>query len=272
MKHYLRALSFLTIIPLPFISFDQNGRKLTDAAVAFPLAGATLGLIQASLAWLLLTILPAGPVTIICLLAGFLLTRGLHIDGLADTADGLIGTTNREKAIRAMTDSAVGVMGASILLLVYLFKYSLLTDSGDLLPLALFFMPLVGRWVIVFTGSLYNPAREEGLGDLFLRQLGLRHFIIASLGMMPIMVLIFWLLPPLTRPVLTASGVALISSWLLAGYANRRLGGLTGDILGAASELGEAVFLLCFYLFLKHSNLNISLIKAVSQIVSNLLG
>jgi adenosylcobinamide-GDP ribazoletransferase len=257
---------------LPFVSFDQNGRELTDAAVAFPLAGATLGLIQAILAWLLLIILPSGPVTAICLLAGFLLTRGLHIDGLADTADGLIGTTNRENAFKAMADSAVGVMGASIFFLVYLFKFSLLADSGFLLPLTLFFMPLAGRWAIVLAGCLYNPARELGLGDLFLRELGLRHFIKASLSILLLLIIMFWLLPPLVVPVLTASGAALISSWVLAGYANRRLGGLTGDILGAVSEIGEAIFLFSFYLFFKHSNFAESLMKAVIHIASYFLG
>lgn len=111
MKSYLRALAFLTVIPLPFVRFEADGRELSQAAVYFPLAGATLGLALTGSAWLLLHLLPPAPVAVIALAAGFLLTRGLHLDGLADTADGLIGTTGREKAFKAMEDSATGVMG-----------------------------------------------------------------------------------------------------------------------------------------------------------------
>jgi adenosylcobinamide-GDP ribazoletransferase len=266
LKNYLRALSFLTVIPLPFVRFDQGGRELTDAAAAFPLAGATLGLIQAVLAWLLLLILPPGSVAVLMLLTGFLLTRGLHLDGLADTADGLIGAPSREKAIKAMADSAIGVMGAAVLFLFYLFKFSLLTDTAHLLPVAVFFMPLAGRWAIVFAGSLFGPAREEGLGDLFLRSLNLLLFLKASLGAALLLTVLFWLLPLLILPVLTGCAAALIGALLLALYANQRLGGLTGDILGAASEIGEALFLLCFYLFLKNSNFADALLQAVNPV------
>jgi adenosylcobinamide-GDP ribazoletransferase len=167
LKNYLRALSFLTIIPLPFVSFDPDSRELSNSAVCFPLAGATIGFIVAAMAWLLLHLF---------------LTRGLHVDGLADTADGLIGTTGREKAFEAMDDSAVGVMGAVSVFFVYLLKFTLLVSLGTyLLPFALFFMPLAGRWAIVFAGTWFGPARDRGLGDLFLSGLRWPVLLKASL-------------------------------------------------------------------------------------------
>lgn len=248
MNSYLRALSFLTIIPLPFVSFGPDGNELSNSASSFPLAGATLGLILAAFAWLLSYILPVGPVVVIVLIFSFLLTRGLHFDGLADTADGLIGTTDREKAFRAMDDSAVGVMGAVSIFFVYLLKFSLLAGlQPEILYYAIFFMLLAGRWSIVFAGTWFPPARNKGLGDLFLRGLQWPILLKASLWAVLIIIVFILLVPPLAIPIISGSVLSLLAALLLAWYAARRLGGITGDILGASSELGEVFFLIGFY-------------------------
>jgi adenosylcobinamide-GDP ribazoletransferase len=269
LKNLLRALAFLTIIPLPFVSFEQGGKDLADSAAAFPVAGAVIGLIQALLAVFLLLILPPEPVAVLILAAGFLLTRGLHADGLADTADGLIGVTDREKSFKAMADSSIGVMGAVALLLLYLLKFTLLSSTGLLfLPLAAFFMPLAGRWAIVVAGSLSEPAFDRGLGDLFLRSLGKIQLFKASLGAVLLLSLICFILPPLAIPVAVGMVAALLLGALLARYASRRLGGLTGDILGAVSELGELVFLVFFYLGFSHGHVEAALTEVVKSFVS----
>ncbi len=256
MNSYLRALSFLTIIPLPFVSFGPDGKELSNSASTFPLAGATLGLILAAFAWLLAHILPVGPVAVIVLIISFLLTRGLHFDGLADTADGLIGTTDREKAFRAMDDSAVGVMGAVSIFFVYLLKFSLLAGlQAEMLYYAIFFMLLAGRWSIVFAGTWFPPARNKGLGDLFLR--GLQRPILLKASLWSVLIITFFVLfiNPLVVPIIAGSVLALLSAFILAWYAARRLGGITGDILGASSELGEVFFLIGFCSFFYYSGL-----------------
>ncbi len=252
MKGYLLALSFLTVAPLPYVSFSRSGEKLSASAAWFPLVGATLGLFYGGAAWLLLFVLPGAPVALFILLLAFLLTRGLHHDGLADTADGLIGTTNRDGAFKAMDDSAVGVMGAVVLVFACLFKFVLLVELGglSLLPEALFLMPLVGRWAVVFSGALFGPARDRGLGDLFLRDLGVKVLIKASLGALVVLALFFFYQSCLVLAVLIGSFTALVSALLLSLYANSRLGGLSGDVLGASCEIGEILFLFGFYLTL----------------------
>ncbi len=250
MKNYLRALSFLTIIPLPHVRFGPGGRELSDSAACFPLAGATLGLFLAGAAWLLGFFFPPGPVAVMVLIFSFFLTRGLHFDGLADTADGLIGATDREKAFQAMDDSAVGVMGAASILFVCLLKYALLAsfESVFLLSAALLFMPLAGRWAMVFAGTWFSPARSRGLGDLFLRELRWPILLRASFGAFVIIGLFAWWRPELAVSVLVGCVLALGGAQALALYANFRLGGLNGDILGASSELGELFFLAGFYM------------------------
>ncbi|HSW36234.1 MAG TPA: adenosylcobinamide-GDP ribazoletransferase [Candidatus Limnocylindrales bacterium] len=250
-KNYLCALSFLTVIPLPHVRISREGKELPASAVCFPLVGATLGLLLASAAWLLSKLLPSGPVVVLVLALSFLLTRGLHVDGLADTADGLLGTTSREKAFKAMDDSAVGVMGAATLLFVYLLKFTLLDVHGShfMLP-ALFFMPLAGRWAIVNAGSWFGAARQQGLGDMFLNELRWPTLLKASLTAVVFLVIVYWWQPHLLFSVSLGSLLALVGAFLLALYASRRLGGLSGDVLGASSELGEALFLIGYYLVL----------------------
>ncbi len=253
MKSYLRALSFLTIVPLPHVQFGPGGGELSTSAACFPLAGATLGLTLAGSAWLLGLVFNPAPVAVIALILGFFLTRGLHFDGLADTADGLIGTTGREKALKAMDDSAIGVMGAASIFFVYLLKYTFLAgfETSFLMPVVLLFMPLAGRWAIVYAGAWFAPARNRGLGDLFLRELRWPILVKASIGALVLVGAFAWWQPHLAISVLAGCVIALACAHALAFYASLRLGGLTGDILGASSELGEMFFLAGFYFTLQ---------------------
>ena len=252
MTNFLRALSFLTIIPLPFVRFDSDGRELSNSAVYFPLAGAFLGMLLAVSAAVLLQFFPPAPAALAALILSFFLTRGLHVDGLADTADGLIGTTSREKAFKAMEDSAIGVMGAVVIFFVYMLKLTLLAELGYLLlAVALFFMPLAGRWAIVYVGVWFSPARDSGLGDLFLRDLRWPILLKASLLSALIMYAFSWWFIQLLFPVIIGCFMAIFTAHLLAIYASRRLGGITGDILGASCELAEVFFLIGFYIALK---------------------
>lgn len=268
MKNYLRALSFLTIIPLPFVLFDRDGRELSGSASCFPLVGITIGLLIAALTWSLLIILPLAPVVVLALTSGFFLTRGLHFDGLADTADGLIGTTDREKAFQAMDDSAIGVMGAAVVFFVYLLKFALLVELGSsLLIFALVFMPLAGRWAIVYVGAWFAPVRDRGLGDLFLRGLGWPVLLKASLLAAVLLSLFACWQTGLACAVIGGCLLSLAAAHLLSLYASHRLGGISGDILGACSELGELFFLLGFYIILHYSSAAGLLTKAVFSYV-----
>ncbi len=268
MKYYLYAMSFLTIIPLPPAPFSADGRELSRAASFFPLAGATLGLLLAAFALLTLLVFPPAVVAAMVLFLGFFLTRGLHLDGLADTADGLIGTTSRDKAFQAMDDSAVGVMGAVAIFFTYLLKFTLLLSlETAVMPLALLLMPLAGRWAIVNAGVWFAPARQRGLGDLFLRGLHLPQLLWASLSSLLLLALIYLWQAGLFFPSLVGCLAALAAGFLLALYAAHRLGGISGDVLGAGSEVGELFFLLGFYLTLHGFQPAATIMKAVIPIV-----
>jgi adenosylcobinamide-GDP ribazoletransferase len=243
-RKFCLALSFLTVIPCSPRPPIERG-ELAAAAAYFPLVGAVLGLLLGGVAYLLYPLVTPGPLAVMIFVAAFFLTRGLHLDGLADTADGLIGAMDREKALKIMRDSVVGPMGVCALLFVYLFKYAaLLAINAPFFPLAVFSLPFCGRWAMVLAGAAFAPARPEGLGNRFIGELGWRHFLYASLLGAAVIAALACFYSNFIPPMLCGIAVAIIFSLLLSSYAAGRLGGLTGDILGAVNEIAEAGFLL----------------------------
>ncbi len=170
------------------------------------------------------------------------LTRGLHQDGLADTVDGLIGGRNREERLRIMRDPAIGAMGATALGLSLIIRYAGLTVlPQDVRLPALMAMPAVGRWSMVLLAQLSPPARPEGgLAGPFLIHVSWRHVgmatgvLLAGVGLG-----LGWVNACLV--VVGGAGVVFVArQWFC-----RRIGGVTGDMLGATNELVEILFLLC---------------------------
>jgi len=179
---------------------------------------------------------------LVLLLAG--LSRMLHLDGLADTVDGLFCGGERERMLEVMRDAHVGSFGVVALVGVLTLKAFSLAALGAARGRALLFMPVVGRWAAVYLGARYSYARgtEPGLGRVFAEENGGEALLWGSL------------LPVLGGILLWGvKGIWLLFSLFatFAGfgyYIDRKLSGVTGDVFGAAIELTEAVFLL-FCLF-----------------------
>lgn len=245
------ALSFLTIIPVN-VGVFRNPRELSDAAVFFPLVGGLIGIVFAVTAFYFLLLIPPGPVIVLLFMGTFILTRGLHVDGLADTADGLLGGMKKERALAIMHDSAIGPMGAGAVFLIYLFKYAAINSAGaEFIPLLFFAMPVCGRWSMVLSGASYPPAREGGLGYQFISGLGWRQFLKSSLmGGVLLALTVFYGGAGFIFPVLAGVIFAFAAALLLSFLASRFLGGITGDILGAVNETAEATFVLGAILWL----------------------
>jgi len=190
---------------------------------------------------------PQPLVAVLALAALFLLTRGLHTDGLSDTADGLLGGLDRERALKIMRSGTAGPMGSAAVSLVFLVKFAAMVSLPGRLPLMLFFAPLCGRWCMVLAGAAFNPAREEGLGSAFIGSLGWRHFILATLMTSAITFCGMRFLD-YSIPLLVAVTMAMAIAIAIAAAMARCLGGLTGDTLGAINEIAETVFMVAFVL------------------------
>ncbi len=231
------AVGFLTRLPV------YRDEKVEEADIGrslawFPLAGLVLGLLLLGLARLVGNRLPAPLVAVA--LAGALawLTGGLHLDGLADVADGFGGGHgDRTRTLEIMRDSRIGAHGAAALTLLLLGKVAALGEvvqRGE--DWALLAFPVVARFAVVPLVLAFPYARPEGLGGAFKRHGRARHLIVAA-------VLAAGLLAPLDRAALPCAGAALLAALAFALWARARLGGLTGDVYGACIELAELAFL-----------------------------
>ncbi|MEW6486684.1 MAG: adenosylcobinamide-GDP ribazoletransferase [Thermodesulfobacteriota bacterium] len=236
------AFQFLTAIPL-FEAREFSPRELARAMGAFPLVGLALGAGLVAFHWVLGHRLPGvleGAV-LVALLAWA--TGSFHLDGLADTADGLAGGWTRERALEIMKDSRVGAVGAAALVLAILTKalgLGLLPEG--IRAWGLLLTPAVARGSVVWLayGSIYARPRA-GLGTPYTEHLDRGTLNLALLGSALPCLLLGW------RGLL-AFGLTLLYTGWLKGFFHRRLGGVTGDTLGFAEETGEILFLLCLHL------------------------
>lgn len=235
------AFSFLTRLPTP-------RRSLPDAALAasvawFPLVGALLGGLQLLLGRGLFALHYSGTFAAVAVVAlGALLTGGLHLDGLCDVVDGLGGGRgDRERSLAIMRDSRIGAFGATALVLVIAGKIAMVQQLLGTSPAwAVVLAPVCARAACALLIVAFPYARSEGLGVVFRAGTGRVRFALALL-----------LAASLTLGLAPALGSALVATcavaWLCARWVALRLGGLTGDVYGAAIELSELAFLIAAF-------------------------
>lgn len=229
------ALGFLT--RLPVAPRDLTPAELGRALGWFPAAGLVLGLAAAGAAHLAGAREPAlVAVGVVALLA--LLTGGLHLDGVADVADGLAGGRgDPARTLAIMRDSRIGAIGATALVLLLLAKVhavAAVIRGGAAWPLWL--APIVARWTVVVLVARFPYARAEGLGVAFHR--GVRHCDVALATALAATAVVV-----AGVPAAIAAAAALAVAVALALAIHRRVGGLTGDAYGAAIELAEVTVL-----------------------------
>ncbi len=232
------AFSLLSRLPVS-LSPETAAARSAKAVWAYPLVGGLLALIAGVIGLGLSTIgIADGPVCVVVLILLALLTGGLHEDGLADTADGLFGGRSKEHALEIMRDSRVGAYGVTALILILLLRWSSMSDLlnlGAFLPV-LITAHMISRAVMACAMSLLPPARSDGLSVLT----GAPPLSAAGLGLAISCVVGFFCLGITVFALLLAS--ALLAASLL-WQAKRRLGGQTGDILGATQLISEVTIL-----------------------------
>ena len=239
MKTFLRAFSFLTILPVGHPSLS-GGKELARSMAFFPLVGLIIGLILAVGHYLFLFLFsePLSLWLTIGLLA--LLTRGLHLDGFADTVDGLGSGGPREKVLEVMRDSRIGAFGVIGLILLIGAKYFALDQIPRAsIPYALILMAVTGRNAMVLVCYRSPYARSEGgLAKAFTENLGVREI---ALSLATAFGIALWVMG------IHGAAVFIGTGFFSLGYRYffiKKLGGVTGDILGGANELAELLCLL----------------------------
>lgn len=231
MNSFFAALEFLTLFPCPERA-ERPADELGRAAIFFPLVGLLLGAILVVVDFLLSPFASPALTAAILIAILALLTRGLHLDALGDTFDGLGAGGDRQRILQVMDDSRTGAFGVIAIVLTLFLKIHALQSMDAERWRALLAAPVLGRWSMVLLGYR-SKAAKSGLGSTFTEYLSTRHLIAASLIALLLAIVI-----------LRAAGVALaiyVAVFVLVckNYFYRRLSGVTGDTLGAAGELCE---------------------------------
>lgn len=231
------ALAFLT--RLPGGTHPPNSAGLASGVPWFPVVGALVGALVALVYVPLAIVLP--PLTAAAVAIGWaaLVTGGLHEDGFADSLDGLGGGRDVAHRLEILKDSRHGTFGVLGLVLLTLVKVSALAAlTGVVAAAGLIAAHALGRAAAAGLLGWAPPATGEGMGASFLRAVS-RPQVLSALGAAA--VLGVFTLGPLVLPAvaLVAAGAMVVARW-----AQRRIGGITGDVLGAAEQVGECVVLL----------------------------
>lgn len=246
------AFQFLTRFPVK-AQLSYTDDLFRRSAVYYPLAGLAVGLLTAAAAWLLSLVLPPAPASVLVLALWVAASGALHLDGLMDTADGLLSHRSRERMLEIMKDSRVGAMGVVAGVLLMLMKFALLLA---LLPIphagyCAAFVAAAAIWsrtFAVWAIAGWPYAREgQGLGRLFAAVTRKEAYKAAAAALA-----VTWLLFVVLRfswleAIGYAAGLAVLTGALgyaLARAMARKLGGLTGDTYGALIELLECAVLL----------------------------
>jgi len=234
MKSLFAALGFLTVLPLP-LRWLGSKEELGRSPIWFPLVGALIGLPVALFDWGLGMILPPMVVSVITVLALLVASGGLHMDGLADTADGFFSSRGRERMLEIMRDSRSGPMGVMAISGLLLLKVAALAAAPlPLRPAAIILMPMAGRTALTVNLNLLPYARSEGgLAGVF------RPSRLQGLLAVALLTGSAWLLQGYSGLITAAASVAVML--LLAAYCKGKIGGFTGDTLGATCEVTELV-------------------------------
>jgi len=247
------AIRFLTIFPIASFPLSNNSNQDEEALTEnfansmafFPLVGMLIGVLLVVLRRIFYC-LPISPLIgdTLVLIVWIWLSGGLHLDGFADSVDGFSGGHNKEEILNIMKDSSTGAKGVVALISLLLLKFVLLVEMPLLLKDAvLFFTPTIGRWSMVIAAFLGKPARlKNSMGKLFMDYVSWREVIFASLTLAAIGIFLF----RLYFLLLVIIGIGIIL--LILKYCQKKIGGISGDILGAINEIVEVFILLTIYI------------------------
>lgn len=256
LTHELRltfvAMQFLTRVPVPrWVGFEPDW--LHQSARHFPLIGVAVGAVGAAVLWLASLLLPMPVAVLLSMVATMLATGGFHEDGWADTCDalggGAGGAVSRERALEIMKDSRIGAYGAMGLVMMLLLKATTLAA-----------LPVAWACAALLLGHTASRAAAVSLirflpyaGDIdhakakpLAQRISATGLAVALGGVMAVAIALVLWQPLWAAPIVSALALAALGSWWCTRWFRRRLGGVTGDALGATQQLTELLTLLAW--------------------------
>jgi adenosylcobinamide-GDP ribazoletransferase len=250
LHNFITALQFLTIFRFKK-DHEVDENDLARSMTYFPFVGLLIGFILVWADRAFLWFFPDALSNIFLIALSVLITRALHIDGLADTIDGFMGGKDRESRLSIMRDSRIGTAGVLGIFFVLLIKYVSLNNLFDEhKAAALLTAPAFSRWSQMLMMYEAPYGREDGMGKAFVGHVRLGGLIAASVISLGISAFV---IVHDARTALLAAGIpCLVALYtvLWRWYVVRKVGGVTGDSVGAVSEMTETLTLLLFVFLL----------------------
>jgi len=235
-KRFLLAVQLLTKIPIVW-HLDVNEEDFGRSMVYYPLVGSIIGGILILLNLGSSKLFSSLTSNILVVVVWIYLTGGLHLDGFADMADGIAGGRDKDSILRIMRDSSIGAKGAVAVFCLLAIKIGFLDEiSTSFRNQSLLFCPMLGRWAMVLISVVNRYARSEGgMGKIFVENVRKIDLVVATAI---IAVPLFFsqnvtMIFPLIAALMTVAIVTYIS--------RKKIDGITGDIIGATSEITEVV-------------------------------
>jgi adenosylcobinamide-GDP ribazoletransferase len=235
------ALRTLTILPIPGKDTDDFSKSL----LFFPLAGGIIALVAYPF-FLLCHLIPQqlhGVGGLLFTLTSIAITGGLHIDGIADVADGFFGGRNKETILKIMKDSRIGTFGGIAIVMDLLFRfvlYEFIITSLTYVPVLLSMIVSRSAQAIVLSSCSYARGPEGGTAAPFSGSRSKIPLLFVIVTVMYGGFLFFFKPEPLLISLVTVIVTVCGAVW----YYYRRIGGITGDCIGSVNEIAEILFLM----------------------------
>lgn len=250
-RYFVLALGFFTRIPVPQFD-DFKTEELNHAAKYFPLVGVLIGLVGALLFVIAMLVFPQSIAVLISIAGTIWLTGAFHEDGLADSIDGLGGAFDREQALTIMQDSRLGTYGAIALFFALFGKFQMLSHMHPaFVPLVLVAAHALSRLAAVWVMATADYVKPSGKAKPLATQISGSHLAMANLfGLLPMLLILVLLVmfkhsPWVIAKLLFMGLLPVLAVWVWwRAKLIKRLGGYTGDTLGAMQQITELVFYL----------------------------
>lgn len=242
LNDFLLIIQFMTKIPIN-INLKCEKDNFKRGTAFLPIVGFIIGGIQFLAFFVTSMFLPCNIVSIIVVLTGILLTGALHIDGLGDTFDGFFALKGNDKIIEIMKDSTIGTYSCIAIIFDIIIKIASIDYAIDKkLPLIIIAIPVISRGIQVFLFYIGNTAKNTGTGNLYIGNVEKTQLFIAIGITFMISILLIG-----TKCALILMVLDLCFTFLFNKFSIHKIGGLTGDTLGANSEILE---LLSFIIYI----------------------
>lgn len=237
MRKFLVAVSFFTRLSINVKDVKED--EFYESMIMMPVVGLIIGTLLAVVAWALSYINLPMVAAIVVILTYLWISGGLHLDGVADTVDGLMSARDRERVMEIMKDSRLGSFGAIALILYFLTFFTGLVIVIPLNPWVLVLMPVVGRFCGIQNCCFSTYAQGGGgLGRRITEITKPWHFVLYLILIAVPAYFVFGL------PVVIGLGASMVFAFYLRHVFYKGIGGMTGDTIGMTIELSQMAFLL----------------------------